>query len=499
VGTESTNEAVGRVMDQPAGSGVWLRLDDAGVVSGADGAAADLLGCRERDLIGKPFVVFVGKPLRRPLFAALRDARVRRVRGQLHGALVSRDPVRLRAAISLIPDGDGIEVAISDVERVIDPDRLHERLRRVSERQRALAETLDAVTRPSPVALPDLDVGTEPKLDDAAATTPIMHDWRLLPSGELLLFGIVAHGQSALHVELVRSIGEIVRALALTGTPRQELFARIERLCGLRGAGPMASAVLAYVSPDGGRASVIAAGGASPLVRRVGGSVERLDAYGPALGSEPGQASSFDRVPLAVGDTLVLAVEPTEAAEPSARSEQFARRLAALGPPRMGATALARQLIDPAAPTGVAAVLCVIRASVGVEPGSPGGQVTIRLVKDELRDAARSREQLSSWLGHRAVRPETIERATIVISELVTNAVAAASDRAELKVSVARGDVLIEVTDDGSTWHPEAAISPGSDGGHGLRVASALSEELHVAASAAGTVIRARVGARPMR
>lgn len=499
MGTESTNQAVGRVIEQPAGSGARLRLDDAGVVSEADGAAADLLGCRERDLIGKPFVVFVGKPLRRSLFVALRDARVRRVEGRLHGALLSRDPVRLRAAISLIPDGDGIEVTISNVERAIDPDRLFERLRRVSERQRALAETLDAVTRPRPAALPELDVGTEPRLDDAAATTSIMHDWRLLPSGELLMFVVAAHGRSALHAELVRSIGEIVRALALTGTPSHELFARIERLCGLRGAGPMASAALAYASPDGSRASVIAAGGASPLVRRVAGSVERVASYGPALGSGPGQASSFDRVLLAVGDTLVLCVEPSEAPEPSARSERFARRLASLGPRRIGAAAMARQLLDPGTPDGAVAVLCAIRGSVAVEPDSPGEQVTIRLVKDELRDAARSREQLSSWLERRAVRAETIERAAIVISELVTNAVAAASDRAELTVSASRGSVLIEVTDDGSTWHPEAAISPGSDGGHGLRVASALCEELHVASSAAGTVIRARVGARPMR
>ena len=499
MGTESTNETVGRVMGQPAGSGARLRLDDAGVVSEADGAAADLLGCRERDLIGKPFVVFVGKPLRRPLFVALRDARVRRVEGQLHGALVSRDPVRLRAAIALVPEGDGIEVTISDVERVIDPDRLYERLRRVSERQRALAETLDAVTRPRPAALPDLDVGTERRLDDAAASSSTMHDWRLLPSGELLMFGIAAHGQSALHAELVRSVGETVRALALTGTPHRELFARIERLCGLRGAGPMASAGLAYVSPDGSRASVIAAGGASPLVRRADGTVERVASYGPALGGEAGQASSLDHVLLAVGDALVLGVEPTEAPEPSVRSEQFARRLASLEPRELGAAAMARQLMDPGIPTGVAVVLCAIRGSVGVEQGSPVQQVTIRLVKDELRDAARAREQLSSWLAHRAVRAETIERAAIVISELVTNAVAAASERAELKVSVARGAVLIEVTDDGSTWHPEAAISPGSDGGHGLRVSGALCEELHVASSAAGTVIRARVGARPMR
>lgn len=476
-----------------------LRTDDAGVVSDADAAVADLLGCRVRDLVGKPFVVFLDEPLRRPWFAALRDARERRGVGQLHGGLRSRDPVRLQAVIALAPGLSGLEVTISDVERVIDTNRLFEHLRHVRERQRTLAETLDAVSRPRSAALSDLDVGAEPRIDDTPATTSALHDWRVLPSGRLLMLVVAAHGQDPLHAEMVRSIRETVRALALAGNPPGELFARVEHICGLRRAGPMASAVAAYVAPDGRRASVVSVGGASPLVRRADGSVERVAAPAPALGSEPDAPSSLVGVELALGDTLVLHVDVTGEALSSAGSARLERLLASLEPRELGSAAIARQLLDPSTPHGAEAVLCAVCGSREVGPGSPGDQARIGLGKDELRDIARAREQLASWLERRAVRAETIERAVIVISELVTNAVAAASDRAELRVSVSRGAVLIEVNDDGSSWHPEAAISPGPEGGHGLRVASALCEELHVASSAAGTVIRARVGARSMR
>lgn len=485
-------------MERP-GPHARLHTNDAGMVSDADASAADLFGCRVQDLIGKPFVVFLDEPLRRPWFAALRDARIGRGGGQLHGGLRSRDPVRLRAVIALAPRRNGFEVTISDVDRVVDTDRLLQHLLRVRERQRTLAETLHAVTRPRPATLPDLDVGAEPRIDDASAMTSALHDWRLLPSGELLMLVVAAHGQDPLHAELVRSIRETVRALVLAGNPPGELFNRVEHICGLRGAGPMASALAAHWAPDGRRAVVVSVGAASILIRRDGGSVERVAATGSALGSEPGARSSLLRVELSRRDALVLLVDVTGQAEASTASERLERRLASLEPHELGGAGTARQLLDPATPRGMAAVLCAVRGSRGSGPGWPGNQAQIGLGRDELRDIARSREQLGSWLERRAVRAETVERALIVISELVTNAVEAASDRAELRVSVSRGSVLVEVNDDGSSWHPEAAISPGPGGGYGLRVASALCEELHVASSAAGTVIRARVGARSMR
>jgi anti-sigma regulatory factor (Ser/Thr protein kinase) len=496
---EAIGEVIGQVVQRGPAPPARLRTDDAGVVSDADAAVADLLGCRVRDLVGKPFVVFLDEPMRRPWFAALRDARIQHGAGHLHGGLRSRDPVRLRAVLALASGRSGVEVTISEVERAIDTDRLFEHLRRVGERQHTLAGTLDAVTRPRSATLPDLDVGVEPSIDDTTAATPALNDWRALPSGEVLMLVIAAHGQEPLHAEMARSIRETVRALVLAGTPPGELFARVEHICGLRGAGPMASAVAAYWAPDGHRASVVSVGGAAPLVRRADGTVARIASPAPALGSHAGAPSSLVNVELGCGDTLVLHADATGEAQASAGSERLERRLASLEPRELGGASTARLLLDPATPRGTAAVLCAVRGSRELGAGSPGNQAQIGLGKDELRDIARSREHLASWLERRAVRAETIERALIVISELVTNAVAAASDRAELRVSVSRGAVLVEVSDDGSSWHPEAAISPGPDGGHGLRVASALCEELHVASSAAGTVIRARVGARSMR
>jgi anti-sigma regulatory factor (Ser/Thr protein kinase) len=484
----------------PFAVGVRVRLDDAGVVIEANEAAGELLGCRVRDLVGKPFVVFLGEPLRRSWFVALREVRRQGKTVALHGGLASRDPVDVHASIRLAPRSGEVEVTIADVERVLDTDRLVVRLRHVRERQRALAGTLDAVMRPRRATLPDLDIGAEPpSAGDADAATPAVHDWRLLPSGELFMLVIAGHGRLPIHREVAQSVREVVRALVLAGDPPGELFAQVERICGLRATGPLASAVVAYGSPDGSRALVVSAGGPSPLVRRTDGTVERLGSQGLPLGDHGRASHALATVSLGRGDALVLRVDTDERWRETSAPTGFERRLSSVDPRQLGGAATARQLLDHQAAHGTSAVLCAVRRSSSTDPTAFGEQARVRLGKDEMRDVARSRRELSSWLERRAVGAETIERALIVVSELVTNAVVAASDMAELRISVSRGAVLLEVVDDGGSWHPESGLEPASAGGHGLRVASSLCEDLHVASSAAGTVIRARVGARSMR
>jgi anti-sigma regulatory factor (Ser/Thr protein kinase) len=495
-----SSEVVDHLVLPPSAGGVSVRLDDAGVVIEGNEAAGELLGCRVRDLVGKPFVVFLGEPLRRPWFVALREVRSRGRTVDLHGELASRDPVVVHASIRLAPRSGQVAVTIADVECVVDPDRLAVRLRYVRERQRALARTLDAVMRPHRVTLPDLDVGAEPpSAGDADAATPAVHDWRLLPSGELFMLVVAGHGRLPMHREVVQSIREVVGALVLAGNPPGELFAQAERICGLRATGPLASAVAAYGSPDGSRAQVVSAGGPAPLVRRADGTVQRLRPQGLPLGEHGRASHALATVSLGRGDALVLRVDADERWRDTSAPVGFERRLASVDPQQLGGGATARQLMDPQADPGTSVVLCAVRGSSGTDPAALGEQARVRLGKDEMQDVARSRHELSSWLERRAVRTETIERALIVVSELATNAVVAASDAAELRISVSRGAVLLEVVDDGGSWHPESGLAPASAGGHGLRVASSLCEDLHVASSAAGTVIRARVGARSMR
>jgi anti-sigma regulatory factor (Ser/Thr protein kinase) len=477
-----------------------LTLDDAGVVIHADTTAADLLGCRVRDLVGKPFVIFVAASHRRELYVALRHLRDHDTGTELTCGLASRDPVKIDASVAFTPGPQGIRVVIGDVVRSLDPDRLVERLQRTRARQRELVATLGTVMRPRRVALPDLDVGAEPGACIDDAPTRVLHDWRLLPSGDLLLFVVAAHGADPMHREAVQAIRDTVRALTLAGNPPSELFSRVERICGLRAAGAIASAVVAYCAPDGSQAVVVSAGGPRPVVRRAGGHVERVGSRGLALGDHGRPAQAFAKVPLAHGDALVLygtaGSERHGSEDPSAVLE---RRLAGMEPRQLGGAATARQLIDPQTPHGTTAVVCAVRGSISSTSAVPGPQLRISLSKDEMRDVGRSRRELAIWLSRRAVRAETIDRALLVVSELTTNAVSAATGRAELRVSVHGGVIHLEVTDDGGSWHPESGLRPDSDGGFGLRVASSLCEDLHVAASAAGTVIRARVGARSAR
>lgn len=259
------------------------------------------------------------------------------------------------------------------------------------------------------------------------------------------------------------------RALVLAGNPASELFSQVEQLGGFGAAGPLASASAASCAPDGSRALVVSAGPQPALLRRADGTVERWSSHGPALGCLERSSRSLAKVELMTGDALVLHAAGVSGPNASSSSGRLDRRLAAMVPLELGGAGTARKLLDARTEPATSVVLCAVRGSVGANRGVPGEEVRIGSGKGELRDVARSRHELSRWLERQAVRTETIERALLVVSELATNAVAAASDRAELRVSIARGAVVL--ADDGGSWHAESGLSPAPDGGHGLRVA----------------------------
>lgn len=97
------------------------------------------------------------------------------------------------------------------------------------------------------------------------------------------------------------------------------------------------------------------------------------------------------------------------------------------------------------------------------------------------------------------MRRDTIKWTVLVVSELATNALDAARERAVLPASIDGGTVMLEIVDDGPAFHPESGLEHLDAGGLGLSLASALTDEFHIASSPAGTVIRARVGARSGR
>ena len=71
-----------------------------------------------------------------------------------------------------------------------------------------------------------------------------------------------------------------------------------------------------------------------------------------------------------------------------------------------------------------------------------------------------------------------IDDVELVASELAANAVRHGAGANELRITVERATVLVEVTHDAGATRPVLrAVEPGSSGGHGLQIVTALAAE----------------------
>jgi len=85
------------------------------------------------------------------------------------------------------------------------------------------------------------------------------------------------------------------------------------------------------------------------------------------------------------------------------------------------------------------------------------------------------RRAVSAWSSG-LVRSETAaDNISLIVSELVTNAVVHARSALRIVVTFSRHQLRIEVHDDDST-PPDIRPDPGSDGGFGLRIVAEMSE-----------------------
>jgi anti-sigma regulatory factor (Ser/Thr protein kinase) len=75
-----------------------------------------------------------------------------------------------------------------------------------------------------------------------------------------------------------------------------------------------------------------------------------------------------------------------------------------------------------------------------------------------------------------AARSEIVDDAGLVVSELVTNAVAAGSNRVLLAVRLHRRQLTIAVTDDGPGWPTPRSGGPEDPSGRGLLIVGSLAQ-----------------------
>ena len=108
----------------------------------------------------------------------------------------------------------------------------------------------------------------------------------------------------------------------------------------------------------------------------------------------------------------------------------------------------------------------------------PSASMTLGCVFSEV---ARSRSWLTERLGGWARLPEEFTELTadalVVVSELVTNAIAAGSETVELTLELAADRLLVQVHDEAPGLPVMGVPAPDALGGRGLSIVDALSSE----------------------
>lgn len=429
-----------------------------------------------------------------------------RLLGVLFAAHAERDhfnPDDEAAAEAL---GAHLGVALDNAQRL-------SRMTELQEIQRAVVHQLEEAVRPPMPAVDTAELGIHYlPADTSAPTGGDLHDWLVLPDGDLFIAVVDVMGKGVAATKEALAVTHALRLLVLDGCPIAHLVRRADELLTAHNPDLVATVIVARYRPSDGRLW-IAGGGQPPalLVSSCGG-VRLVAAPGVALGW-PG-AGSTEVVELALerNDTLVLytdgLIESTKDVLVGLDNLQRAAAQIAQYPSTHVARALVERSLSGAKRRDDSLAVALRRRT------PPELEATVPLGPFEYRFSPSpatiplGRHLLADWLEHLAL--DDAERADLLLvaSELCSNAVRHASGAPgalALRAHVAGDAVVIEVEDDGQGFELAARYGDElpdleAERGRGLYVVDSLSDEVTVVCRDGHTVVRAvRRAALPVR
>jgi serine phosphatase RsbU (regulator of sigma subunit)/anti-sigma regulatory factor (Ser/Thr protein kinase) len=311
----------------------------------------------------------------------------------------------------------------------------------------------------------------------------------------VMIGDIVGHGVRA--ATIMAELRSALRAFAIEGHPPGEALRLLDQVVhATLGPGMVATVLFLILDPGAGTITLASAGHPPPAIVGADGRVRFLDSKpAPPLGVDD-RAAAIERVhPLVTGDTLLLYTDGL-----------VERRHESID---VGIQRLRDALRD--APDDVEE-LCdhVLERTLGDQPSRDDVAVlTVRLLEESdgplaltLAATADSvpvaRHRLTAWLAVVAAGtdPAVVQDLELALSEACTNAVRHAYGPADatysLHAELVGNAIVLEVRDHGRWREPR-----GGHGGWGLRLMSAVCDEVEVKRAADGTLIRMRHSLQP--
>jgi serine phosphatase RsbU (regulator of sigma subunit)/anti-sigma regulatory factor (Ser/Thr protein kinase) len=422
--------------------------------------------------------------------------------GSLHGALIGLHPDTEHFG----PEDEASATALAaHLGVALDNELRLTRLTELQELQREVVHRLQEAVRPPTPVVDGAELGVHYlPADPSAPTGGDLHDWLVLPDGDLHLAVVDIMGKGVAATKDAVAVTHGLRLLALEGCPIARLVARADRLLTAHTPDLVATVVVARYRPADGRVWLAGGGQPPPLLVSAAGDVKLVPAPGVALGWPGAGSSEVVELQLERHDTLVLytdgLIESTKDVIVGLENLVRAASQIARYPSAHVARALVERSLSGAMRRDDSLALVLRRrmppAIVHTTPLAPfeyrfsPSPATIPL----------GRHLLADWLEHLAVEQTELADLLLVASELCSNAVRHASGAPSALVlrAWAEGDaIVVEVQDDGAgfelseRYYDDEPPDPDAEQGRGLYVVEALTDEVTVRREGDRTVVRA--------
>lgn len=416
--------------------------------------------------------------------------------GQTHGVLLVADGTTGR-----FPDQDGMVALGAHLGVALDNLASRLALEQVRATEQQMVNQLQAAVMPNrpEVAFTELGSYYSPA-DPGVATGGDLHDWIVLPDGDLHFAVVDVMGKGVAATKDALAVTHALRLLVTDGCPLQDLVARADQIVTAQNPELVATLLVGRYRPTTGDLT-LAGGGHPPAFVVQDGRARELPAPGVPIGWPGAGSDGLAHLKLGRTDSLVLytdgLVEGTkDVVSGMAALRRFAEETAPY-PAQQQARILVERTLRGAARRDDSLALILRRR---VPPPRAGATVLgpfEHRLSWSMAAVSVSRGLLREWLTRVPVDADAIHDLLLAATELCANAVEHATWQGSGVVVRARtegADVVLEVEDDGGglSW-PMLALEPPdpeAEHGRGLWLVRTFTDEVGPVIMGDRTLIR---------
>lgn len=370
---------------------------------------------------------------------------------------------------------------------------------RATEQQ--MVNQLQAAVVPERPVVPFTELGSYySAADPGVATGGDLHDWIVLPDGDLHVAVVDVMGKGVAATKDALAVTHALRLLVLDGCPLGDVVRRADAIVTAQNPELVATLMVGRYDPATGRLR-LAGGGHPPAFVVQGGRAHEVTATGVPIGWPGAGSEGLAEVELGRTDSVILytdgLVEGTKDVVTGLESlRRFAEETAPYPAQQQARILVERTLAGAARRDDSLALILRRRMPPPQAATAPLGPFEHRL-SQSMAAVSVSRGLLREWLVRVPVDDDAVHDLLLAATELCANAVEHASWQRGGVVVRARtegADVVLEVEDDGGglSWplHVLDPPDPTADHGRGLWLVRTFTDEVTPETSGDRTLIR---------